>query len=409
MKSWSRLPVPREHRRMFWWELRAHGRIPVAAQAAGITTWSAQAWIRKAGGMPDVSLVKPSGRLLSFAEREEIALLRAEGSSARQIARVLGRAPSTITRELAAGTHPDVRRYKASVAHRRAEERLARPKPGKLASNPALTAWVSDRLAGRRPGTGTVRAWSPQQISRHLRLEFPDDEGMRISHEAIYQSLYVLGRGGLRKELHTALRSGRAVRRPQAVTRASRAGRPHALTEQVLISARPAEVADRAVPGHWEGDLITGTRNSSAIGTLVERQTRYLMLLHLPDGHGAQQVAAAMREQITQLPAHLRRSLTWDQGREMTPFAGIQIVADLDLWFCDPHSPWQRGTNENTNGLLRQYFPKGTDLRVHTAQDLADVALVMNERPRKVLDWRTPYEAMTKLLSADTTGVATTD
>jgi IS30 family transposase len=396
---------------MFWWDLRAHGRIPVAAQAAGITTWSAQSWIRKAGGMPDVSLTKPTGRLLSFAEREDIALLRAEGASARQIARMLGRAPSTITREIAAGTHPDARRYKASVAHRRAEERLARPKPGKLAGNPALTAWVADRLAGNHPrtDTGKARFWSPQQISRHLPVEFPDDEGMRISHEAIYQSLYVLGRGGLRKELHTALRSGRAARRPQAVTRASQAGRPHALTEQVLISARPAEVTDRAVPGHWEGDLITGTRNGSAIGTLVERTTRYLMLLHLPDGHGAQQVAAAMRAQITQLPAHLRRSLTWDQGREMTPFAGIQIVEDLDLWFCDPHSPWQRGTNENTNGLLRQYFPKGTDLRVHTAQDLTDVALVMNERPRKVLDWHTPYEAMSQLLLADTTGVATTD
>lgn len=367
--------------------------------------------------MPDVSLLQPSGRLLSFAEREEIALLRAEGASARQIARVLGRAPSTITRELAAGTHPDAPRYKASVAHRRAEQRLARPKPGKLASNPALTAWVAERLAGNHPRTGTgtgagggkARFWSPQQISRHLRVEFPDDEDMRISHEAIYQSLYVLGRGGLRKELHTALRSGRAARRPQAVTRASRAGRPHALTPEVLISARPAEVTDRAVPGHWEGDLITGTRNGSAIGTLVERTTRYLMLLHLPDGHGAHQVATAMRQQITQLPAQLRKSLTWDQGREMTPFAGIQIVEDLDLWFCDPHSPWQRGTNENTNGLLRQYFPKGTDLSIHTAQDLEEVALVMNERPRKVLDWRSPDHAMTQLLLADTTGVATTD
>ena len=363
--------------------------------------------------MPDVSLTQPTGRLLSFVEREEIALQRAEGASARQIARVLGRAPSTITRELAAGTHPDVRRYKASVAHRRAEERLARPKPGKLASNPVLAAWVADRLAGNRPdaspGAGKSRFWSPQQISRHLRVEFPDDEGMRISHEAIYQSLYVLGRGGLRKELHTALRTGRAVRRPQAITRASKAGRPHALTAEVLISARPAEVTDRAVPGHWEGDLITGTRNGSAIGTLVERQTRYLMLLHLPDGHTAVQVSAAMRAQITRLPATLRRSLTWDQGREMTPFAGIQIVEDLDLWFCDPHSPGQRGTNENTNGLLRQYFPKGTDLKVHTAQDLEEVALVMNERPRKVLDWRTPDDAMTKLLLADTTGVATTD
>jgi IS30 family transposase len=400
---------------VFWRDLRVHGRIPAAAQAAGITVRQAQDRIRQAGGMPDVSLVEPSGRLLSFAEREEIALQRAEGASARKIARVLGRAPSTITRELAAGTHPDAARYKASVAHRRAEQRLARPKPGKLASNPALTAWVAERLAGNHPGTGTdegtgkSRFWSPQQISRHLPVEFPDDESMRISHEAIYQSLFVLGRGGLRKELHTALRSGRAARRPQAVTRASQAGRPHALTEQVLISARPAEIEDRAVPGHWEGDLITGTRNGSAIGTLVERQTRYLMLLHLPDGHGAQQVAAAMREQITRLPAQLRKSLTWDQGREMTPFAGIQIVEDLDLWFCDPHSPWQRGTNENTNGLLRQYFPKGTDLSIHTAQDLAEVALVMNERPRKVLDWRSPDDAMTKLLLADTTGVATTD
>jgi transposase, IS30 family len=282
--------------------------------------------------------------------------------------------------------------------------------------------WIG-RRHGRRQDRRWAAAWSPEQIANRLRVDFPDDGSMRISHEAIYQALYVQGRGALRRELSACLRTGRALRVPRARTR----GRgKQFVTPEVLISQRPAEAADRAVPGHWEGDLILGL-GSSAIGTLVERSTRFTMLLRLPRmdghgdqarvhngpalaGHGAQAVRDAIATSIVTLPEQLRRSLTWDQGAEMAQHAQLRIDTGLQVFFCDPHSPWQRGTNENTNGLLRQYFPKGTDLSKHSADDLAAVAAALNSRPRKTLNWQTPAEALNELLSNPSTagGVATT-
>ena len=346
----------------------------------------------------------PSGRYLAFADREEIALWRAQGHGVREIARRLARAPSTISRELRrnAATRGGGLDYRATTAQWHAERAARRPKPAKLAANAALRGYVRDRLAGvvvapggaavpgpvvpwkgrrhgRRQDRRWARAWSPEQIAHRLRLDFPGDGTMRISHEAIYQALYVQGRGALRRELTACLRTGRALRVPRARSR----GRGRSFVgPEILISERPAEAAGRAVPGHWEGDLILGL-GSSAIGTLVERATRFTMLLHLPPmaghgrgtrvkngpalaGHGAEAVRDAITRTITTLPEGLRRSLTWDQGAEMTQHARLRIDAGVEVYFCDPHSPWQRGTNENTNGLLRQYFPKGTDLSAHT-------------------------------------------
>ena len=407
-------------------------------------------WFRQAGGMAPSHLSPsskpPSGRYLSFAEREEIALWRAQGLGAREVARRLGRAASTISRELRrnAATRGGALEYRATAAQWPAERAARRPKRAKLAANPALRTYVQDRLAGavvapggaavagpavpwkgRRHGRRQNRrwgmAWSPQQIARRLRLDFPGDEAMRISHEAVYQALYVQGRGALRRELTACLRTGRALRVPRARTRGR--GKPF-VTPEILISQRPAEAEDRAVPGHWEGDLILGLR-SSAIGTLVERTTRFTILLHLPPmaghgaaprekngpalaGHGAEAVRDAITRTITSLPEQLRRSLTWDQGSEMAEHARLRIEAGLQIYFCDPHSPWQRGTNENTNGLLRQYFPKGTDLSGHSAEDLAAVAAALNGRPRKTLGWRTPAEALDAVLQSAQAGVATT-
>ena len=400
--------------------------------------------------MPPSTLARssrpPSGRYLSFAEREEVALWRAQGHGVREVARRLGRAASTVSRELRrnAATRGGGLEYRATTAQWHAERAARRPKPAKLATNPALRAYVRDRLAGavvapggaavagpavtwkgRRHGRRQHRrwasAWSPQQISRRLRLDFPGDEAMRISHEAIYQSLYVQGRGALRRELTACLRTGRALRVPRARSRGR--GKPHVAPE-VMVSQRPAEADDRAVPGHWEGDLILGLR-SSAIGTLVERTTRFTMLLHLPRrpghgegarvkngpalaGHGAEAVRDAIARTVATLPEALRRSLTWDQGAEMSQHAQLRIDTGVRVYFCDPHSPWQRGTNENTNGLLRQYFPKGTDLGAHGAEDLAAVAAALNGRPRKALGWRTPAEALDEVLRSAQTGVATT-
>jgi IS30 family transposase len=385
-----------------------------------------------------------SCRYLSFAEREEIALLRARGCGVRATARLLGRSPSTISRELRrnAATRGGTLDYRASTAQWHADRRGQRPKPAKLVSDPRLREYVQERLSGlvERPDGGAVagptvrwigrrhgrrqdrrwaRSWSPEQISNRLRLDFPDDASMRISHEAIYQSLYVQGRGALRRELTACLRTGRALRVP----RARRRGGKGFITGEILISERPAEVADRAVPGHWEGDLILGL-NRSAIGTLVERSSRFTMLLHLPPlpdlgprvkngpalaGHGAEAVRDAIVEQIATLPEQLRRSLTWDQGAEMAQHAQLRIETGLQIYFCDPHSPWQRGTNENTNGLLRQYFPKGTDLSRYGADDLDAVANTLNSRPRKTLDWRTPAEVLDQYLqSSQQPTVATT-
>jgi IS30 family transposase len=290
--------------------------------------------------------------------------------------------------------------YRASSAQHAAEQRAKRPKVAKLAADTALREVVQD---------GLDRKWSPRQISQRLVLDFPDRPEMRVSHETIYQALYVQGRGALRRELTVALRTGRALRMPRRRAQARRARPAGRIPDMVNISERPAEVADRAVPGHWEGDLILGRNNKSAIGTLVERSTRFVMLLHLPDGRDAATVAAAMTEVIQTLPPLLLGSLTWDQGKEMAQHRKITLATGLQIYFCDPHSPWQRGSNENTNGLLRQYFPKGTDLTQHTAAELARVAAELNGRPRQTLGWRTPAEALTALLSdQQTTGVATT-
>jgi IS30 family transposase len=421
-----------------------------AAIGVGVSEAVGSRWFREAGGMPPSALGRsskpPSGRYLSFAEREEIALWRAQGHGVREVSRRLGRAPSTISRELRrnAATRSGGLEYRATTAQWHAERAARRPKPAKLVTHLALRTYVQDRLAGAvtAPGGAAVpgpavpwkgrrhgprqprrwaRAWSPQQISRRLRLDFPGDGAMRISHEAIYQSLYVQGRGALRRELTACLRTGRALRVPRARSRGR--GKSHVAPE-VKISERPAEADDRAVPGHWEGDLILGL-GSSAIGTLVERTTRFTMLLHLPRmpghgdglrpkngpalaGHGAEAVRDAITRTITTLPEALRRSLTWDQGAEMTEHPRLRIDIGLQVYFCDPHSPWQRGTNENTNGLLRQYFPKGTDLAAHSADDLAAVAAALNARPRKTLDWRTPAEALDTVLRSAQTGVATT-
>jgi IS30 family transposase len=278
------------------------------------------------------------------------------------------------------------------------------------------------RRHGKRQDRRWARAWSPEQIARRLPIDFPDDEAMRISHEAIYQALFIQGRGELRRELTACLRTGRALRVPRARTRRRGQG---FVSPEIIISQRPAEATDRAVPGHWEGDLILGL-GSSAIGTLVERTTRFTLLLPLPRmtghgrearvkngpalaGHGAEAVSEAITRAITTLPDQLRRSLTWDQGAEMAQHARLKIDAGVQVYFCDPHSPWQRGTNENTNGLLRQYFPKGTDLSVHSAEAIAAVAAALNARPRKTLDWKTPAEALDQLLrSANQQPVATT-
>jgi IS30 family transposase len=387
--------------------------------------------------MASVTQVRLSGRYLLFAEREEIALLRARGCGVREAARLLGRAASTISRELRrnAATRGGGLEYRATTAQWHADRRGRRPKAAKLVVNAELRRYVQERLAGavqrpdgiavvgpdvrwvgrrhgRRKDRRWARSWSPEQIAGRLRLEFPDDESMRISHEAIYRSLYVQGRGALRRELTACLRTGRALRVPRARTR----GRgKHFVTDEILISERPAEAEDRAVPGHWEGDLILGL-GSSAIGTLVERSTRFTMLLHLPPmighggprakngpalaGHGADAVRDAISAAVTTLPEQLRRSLTWDQGAEMAGHAELRIDTGLQIYFCDPQSPWQRGTNENTNGLLRQYFPKGTNLARHSPDDLAAVAATLNTRPRKTLGWRTPAEALDDQLLA---------
>jgi IS30 family transposase len=437
----------REDRVRFWGTIALGASTDDAAVAAGASSAVGARWFRHAGGMPPISLAPLSGRYLSFAEREEIAILRAQQHGVREIARRVGRAPSTISRELRrnASTRSYGVPYRATTAQWHAERRASRPKVSKLAVHDALREYVQDRLAGtiarpdgdlvrgpmvrfigrrhgRRADRRWAKSWSPEQISHRLRIDFSDDASMRISHEAIYQALYIQGRGALKRELVACLRTGRALRVPRARTR----GRGKTfVTPEVLISERPAEAADRAVPGHWEGDLIVGL-NSSAIGTLVERTARFTLLLHLPPmdghgsrarikngpalaGHGAEAVRDAIADAIGTLPEQLRRSVTWDQGAEMAQHAQLRIDAGVEIYFCDPHSPWQRGTNENTNGLLRQYFPKGTDLARHTRGDLDAVAFALNTRPRKTLDWKTPAEALDELLhSAGQGSVATT-
>ncbi|MHB0928524.1 MAG: IS30 family transposase [Candidatus Nanopelagicales bacterium] len=439
---------PREVQRLFWLEI-AKGLIPAqAAAVVGASQPVGQRWFHKAGGMPPFDLVPLSGRYLSFAEREEIALAHARGDGVRQIARNIGRDAATVSRELRrnAATRGGKPEYRASVAQWKAELAARRPKPAKLVVNPRLRDYVQERLAGGicRPD-GTVvagppaprwtgsnkphrkdrawtMAWSPEQIANRVRVDFPDDVSMRISHEAIYQSLYIEGRGALKRELVWCLRTGRALRAPRE--RSRRAAWAH-VTPETLISERPAEAQDRAVPGHWEGDLLIGLERS-AIGTVVERTSRFTLLVHLPreagyrhkatvkhgpalGGYGATAMKKALTSSMSGLPEELARSLTWDRGKEMSAHAEFKIATGIPVFFADPQSPWQRGTNENTNGLLRQYFPKGTDLSRWSADDLAAVAHALNTRPRKTLGWKTPAEAFNEqLLLAQQAGVATT-
>ncbi|WP_371682514.1 IS30 family transposase [Kitasatospora sp. MMS16-BH015] len=332
----------------------------------------------------------PAGRsrFLTEAERIHIADRLREKATVRAIAAELGRSPSTVSREITRNAHPVSGAYRPHAAQARANARRPRPKPRKIGQTPELRDFIQHLLDLR---------WSPEQICQALRETFPDRPEMHVAVETVYQTLYLQGRGELRREVAAALRTGRARRIPhrQAATRRPRFAHP-----MVMISERPAEADDRAVPGHWEGDLIIGKDGASAIGTLVERATRYVMLLHLPAGRGAEQVRDALVATVQTLPAHLRRSLAWDQGAEMARHADFTIATDVPVYFCDPASPWQRGSNENTNGLLRQYFPKGTDLSVHSPEHLAAVAAQLNGRPRKTLDWDTPAERLHKLHTA---------
>jgi IS30 family transposase len=386
----GRPDLPVEVQRRYWRLIRDEGLAPLdAGRRLGVADNTGYRWFHKAGGVIPSLVAEPTGHRLSFAEREEIACLREARRGVREIARRLGRDPGTISRELRRFPTPPCGRkkpYRASVAQADADRRARRPKDAKLATDLRLRGEVQDRLKQNH---------SPEQIARRLVEDFPDDAEMRVSHETIYQALYVQGRGALKRDLVQHLRTGRALRKPRR-KEGERRGR---IPGMVNISERPAEVADRAVPGHWEGDLIVGKDSGSAIGTLVERTTRFVMLLHLPTDHGALAVQQAMIAKMAQLPEILRQTLTWDQGNEMTNHAQIAVATGLDIYFCDPHSPWQRGSNENTNGLLRQYFPKGTDLSVHGPGYLDFVAAELNNRPRKTLDWKTPAEALDKLLS----------
>jgi IS30 family transposase len=432
----------RADRVRFWAAISEGSHTEDAAAAAGVSGPVGFRWFRHAGGVNPQLPPSTSGRYLSFAEREDIAVWWAQDVGVREIARRLGRSPSTVSREVRrnASSRSYYLDYRASVAQWHAERRARRPKVSKLAASERLREYVQDRLAGEiRMPDGTIapgpavpwkgrnkprradrrwaRAWSPEQIAHRLRVEFPDDESMRISHEAIYQALYVEGRGALKREVAACLRTGRALRVPRARARQRAGGH---VTDEVMISQRPAEAEDRAVPGHWEGDLIIGT-DRSAIGTLVERTTRFTILLHLPRmegfgeqprtkngpalaGYGAHAMKDAIATTITTLPDQLRRSLTWDRGKELAQHAQLTIDTGLQVYFADPHSPWQRGTNENTNGLLRQYFPKGTDLARWSAKEIEAVAAVLNSRPRKALGWRTPAEALEEELKLAQTG-----
>jgi IS30 family transposase len=345
---------------------------------------------RQKAAPPMNAVVPPCGpsRYLREDDRIHIADRLREKATVRAIAAELGRSPSTVSREIRRNRHPVGGQYRPHAAQARADARRPRPKPGKIGQSPELRDFIQDRLHLR---------WSPEQICQALRAQFPQRPEMHVVHETVYQALYVQGRGELRRELARALRTGRARRKPR---RQAQQRQPRFSTPMVMISERPAEAEDRAVPGHWEGDLIIGKDGASAIGTLVERATRYVMLLHLPDGRGAEHVRDALAETVKTLPAHLVRSLTWDQGAEMAAHGAFTITTDIPVYFCDPASPWQRGSNENTNGLLRQYFPKGTDLSIHTREHLAAVAAELNGRPRKTLGWETPAERLHKLLAA---------
>ena len=449
MRSPGRPEPSRTVQRQFWRLIATGINSAEAALKVGVSVPVGSRWFRHAGGMPPIALSEPTGRFLSFEEREEIALLRAKQVGVREIARRIGRDPATVSRELRrnSATRGGKPEYRALVAQWKAQQAAKRPKMARLATNDRLREYVQERLAGNvcQPDGSIVvgpeppawkglnkphrqdrkwfRGWSPEQISARLRIDFPDDETMRISHEAIYQALYIQGRGALKRELVTALRTGRALRKPRARSQNKPQGH---VTADVVLSERPPEAADRAVPGHWEGDLIIGT-NRSAIGTLVERSSRSTLLVYLPrldgygnqpavkngpalGGYGAEAMVAALTLSMTRLPEQLRQTLTWDRGKELSAHAKFALATGTKVYFADPHSPWQRPTNENTNGLLRQYFPKGTDLSRWSAQDLEAVAYTLNNRPRKILGWKTPAEVFNEqLISIQQPGVATTN
>lgn len=362
--------------------VRAGERHVDAAAALGCSAKSVQRLLRKTGGVKPRTIARSALRL-SLAEREEISRGIAAGDSCHVIASRLTRSASTVSRDIVAGGQRA--RYRAWWADERAERRARRPKTPKLVVLPRLRREVE---------RGLKRRWSPQQIAALLVVEFPDDLEMRVSHETIYQSLFVQGRGALRQELTRCLRSGRAQRRPQG--RVSGTGE---LQHMVLISDRPPEVEDRAVPGHWEGDLILGKKSQSAIGTLVERQTRFVMLVNLTAGRLAEDVKEALVKTIRTLPEHLRLSLTWDRGKEMGRHVQFTLATGVQVYFCDPRSPWQRATNENSNGLLRQYLPKGSDLSTYTQAQLNTIAAELNGRPRQTLGWKTPAEAFARAVA----------
>ena len=446
MKSPGAPSLRREVEREFWPVIATGVTGEQAALPVGVSQAAGGRWFRQGGGMPPMDLGPVCGRYLCFAERQEIAILRAQGAGVRAIARRLGRSPSTISRELRrnAATRCGKLEYRASVAQWKAELVARRPKTAKLVANDRLREYVQERFSGavcdehgqpigpegplwkgrNKPHRGDrrwVKGWSPEQISHRLKVDFPDDESMRISHEAIYQALYIESRGALKRELVACLRTGRALRAPRA--RARRQAWAH-VTPEVMISQRPAEAEDRTIAGHWEGDLVIGLKRS-AIDTLVERSTRFTMLIHLPRadgygviprtkngpalaGYGAITMKDALTATMTVLPEQLRRSLTWDRGKELSAHAAFTVETDIPVYFADPHSPWQRGTNENTDGLLRQYFPKGTDLSRWSAEEIQAVTHTINNRPRKSLRWRTPAEALDEhLRSLQQTGVAT--
>ena len=426
----------REDRVKFWAAVARGLKTEEAGVEAGVSSPVAYRWFRHAGGVNPCLPQTVTGRYLSFAEREDIAIWRAQRLGVREIARRLDRHPSTISRELRrnASTRTYPPGYRASTAQWHAERRSRRPKVAKLVDNDRLRAYVQERLSavartadGRligppgpkwngkgkphRADRRWVKAWSPEQISKRLRVDFPNDESMRISHEAIYQALFVQSRGALKRELVACLRTGRALRVPRSRTRQKAWGH---VTSEVMISERPAEADDRAIPGHWEGDLLIGLERS-AIGTLVERTTRFTMLVHLPReegyrhkhtpkngpalaGYGAITMKNALAATMTTLPEQLRRSLTWDRGKELSAHAAFKVETGIPVYFADPQSPWQRGSNENTNGLLRQYFPKGTDLSRWNAEEIEAVANALNGRPRKTLGWKTPAEALNEHL-----------
>jgi IS30 family transposase len=379
VRSWG---LTAQEQAEVWARWRQGESLRLIARRLGKRGPSVRAFVLQSGGVQRHPPRRPP-RCLTMAEREEISRGVAAGESCRQIAARLGRAPSTVSRELArnGGRH----RYRAQAADAAAFRRAQRPKPAKLVTEPRLRVVVEAKLALR---------WSPQQIAGWLPLAYPQDPVMRVSHETIYLSLFVQSRGALRRELQRCLRTGRAMRYPRGKRLPQGRGQ---LRDVVLISERPAEAEDRAVPGHWEGDLLLG-RRPSAVATLVERASRYLTLVALPDGYKAEQVRPALAAAVARLPEQLRRSLTWDQGKEMAEHTKFTVDTGVQVYFCDPRSPWQRGSNENTNGLLRQYLPKGGDLRQFDQAALDAIAAELNGRPRQTLGFRTPSQALAEAL-----------